>query len=165
MSKMIFIIEKKDEGKRLDNFLKFEKDFSTRLIKKLTKNDGVYINGKTAWADDVLKVGDRVEVFIKENKEQDIIPENIPLNVVYEDEDILVVNKPPFMVVHPTKGHPYGTLANAVMYYFENTGQKSIVRLVNRLDRDTSGLVIIAKSQFAHQDMAYQWANHLSFQS
>ncbi|KRQ87312.1 Ribosomal large subunit pseudouridine synthase D [Caloramator mitchellensis] len=160
MSKMEFNIEKKDAGKRLDNFLKFEKEFSTRLIKKLTKNDGVLINGKPAWANDVLREGDRVEILIKENKEQDIIPEDIPLNVVYEDEDILVVNKPPFMVVHPTKGHPYGTLANAVMYYFEKTGQRSIVRLVNRLDRDTSGLVIIAKSQFAHQAMAKKFDNN-----
>lgn len=82
------------------------------------------------------------------------MPEDIPIDIVYEDEDILVVNKPPFMVVHPTKSHQSGTLANGVMNYFNKTKQNCIVRLVNRLDRDTSGLVIIAKSQFAHQAMA-----------
>ncbi|MCX7904758.1 MAG: RluA family pseudouridine synthase [Caloramator sp.] len=151
---MIFNISKDDAGKRLDNFLKFEKGFSTRLIKKITKNDCAFINGKTAWADDILKEGDIVEILLKENKEQDIIPEDIPIDIVYEDVDILVVNKPPFMVVHPTKSHQSGTLANAVMHYFKRTNQNCIVRLINRLDRDTSGLVMIAKSQFAHQAMA-----------
>jgi len=154
MDRMIFNISKDDEGKRLDNFLKFEKGFSTRLIKKITKNNCAFINGKIAWADDILKEGDIVEILLKENKEQDIMPEDIPIDIVYEDEDILVVNKPPFMVVHPTKSHQSGTLANGVMNYFKKTKQNCIVRLVNRLDRDTSGLVMIAKSQFAHQAMA-----------
>ncbi|SEG13175.1 23S rRNA pseudouridine1911/1915/1917 synthase [Caloramator fervidus] len=160
MDRIIFKVTKEDEGKRLDNFLKYEKGFSTRLIKKITKNDCVFINGKVAWADDILKEGDEIEVIIKENKSQDISPEDIPLDIVYEDEDVLVVNKPPFMVVHPTKSHQSGTLANGVMNYFTKTSQNCIVRLVNRLDRDTSGLVIIAKSQFAHQAMAKMFENN-----
>jgi 23S rRNA pseudouridine1911/1915/1917 synthase len=134
---------------------------STRLYRKLIRGGFIIINGKTARSDDILKKGDKLEVILETNETQDIEPEDIPINVVYEDEDLLVVDKPPFMVVHPTKSHPSGTLANGVMNYFRKTEQNCIVRLVNRLDRDTSGLVIIAKSQFAHMAMAQKLERNL----
>lgn len=154
--KLIFDIAPEHEGRKLVNYLKFEKSFSTRLTRKLLRNGYITINGETAHAYDLLKAGDRIEVIVNTGDTQDITPEDIPIDVIYEDEDLLIVNKPPFMVVHPTRSHQEGTLANAVTYYFRERGENYIVRLVNRIDRDTSGLVMIAKSQFAHQAMAKQ---------
>jgi len=154
--KLIFDIAPEHEGRKLVNYLKFEKSFSTRLTRKLLRNGCITLNGKTAYANDLLKAEDRIEVVLNSGDTQDIAPEDIPIDVIYEDEDLLIVNKPPFMVVHPTRRHQEGTLANAVIHYFRERGQNYIVRLVNRIDRDTSGLVMIAKSQFAHQAMAKQ---------
>jgi 23S rRNA pseudouridine1911/1915/1917 synthase len=154
--KLTFDIAPEQQGRKLVNYLKFEKDFSTRLTRKLIRNGYITLNGETAYAHDVLKAGDRIEVIVNTGDTQDITPENIPIEVAYEDDDLLIVNKPPFMVVHPTRSHQEGTLANAVTYYFRERGENYIVRLVNRIDRDTSGLVMIAKSQFAHQAMAKQ---------
>lgn len=153
-NKLVYDIDKIHEGKKLINFLRFEINMSTRLSRKLTKGGFVKINKKPAISSDILKEGDKIEIILETNDTQDIEPQDIPIEVAYEDEDLLIVNKPPFMVVHPTKSHQEGTLANGVMNYFKETNQNCIVRLVNRLDRDTSGLIIIAKSQFAHMSMA-----------
>ena len=98
----------------------------------------------------ILNGDEDIEVNLSKEESQNIEPENIPLDVVYEDEDILVLNKAPFMVVHPTKSHQTGTLANGILYYFKETKQDCIVRLVSRLDMNTSGLIIIGKNQYAH---------------
>lgn len=148
------MITEEQQEKKVVNYLRFELKMSTRLTRKLILGGFVQVNGKVARSKDLLKAGDLVEVHLDTGDTQDIKAEDIPIEVVYEDLDLLIVNKPPFMVVHPTKSYQSGTLANGVMNYFEKTGQNSIVRLVNRLDRDTSGLVVIAKTQFAHQAMA-----------
>lgn len=153
-NKLEFVINEDKEGVKLINFLKHDIKMSTRLTRKLIRGGYISINGKEAKNNSILKAKDKLVIILETGENQDIEPQDIPLEICYEDEDLLIVNKPPFMVVHPTKGHPDGTLANAVVNYFRKTGQNSIVRLVNRLDRDTSGLVIIAKSQFAHQAMA-----------
>lgn len=153
-NKIIYVVKKGQEGVKLINLLRFELDFSTRLTRKLTKGGFVTVNGKIGWSSDSLKEGDKIEITLDTGDTQDIDPEDIYIDVRFEDEDLLIVNKPPFMVVHPTRSHQSGTLANGVMNYFKNTNQNCIVRLINRLDRDTSGLVVIAKSQFAHQAMA-----------
>lgn len=153
-NKLKYIIDEKNDGVKLIHFLKVELKMSTRFTRRMAKDGLGLINGKRGINSDILKKGDVVEIFIDGNETQDIEPEDIKIDIVYEDEDLLIVNKPPFMVVHPTKSHQQGTLANGIVNYFRQTGQDCIVRLVNRLDRDTSGLVIIAKSQFAHQQMA-----------
>lgn len=150
-----------EDGVKLGNYLKYELKFSTRLIRKIAKENRVLINGKYGRNSYLLKKGDKIEVIIQGEETQDIEAEEMDIDVVYEDSDILIVNKPPNMVVHPTKGHPYGTLSNGVVNYFRKTGQSCIVRLVNRLDRDTSGLVMIAKSQYAHQAMAQKLIDDL----
>ncbi|EYE88967.1 hypothetical protein Q428_04755 [Fervidicella metallireducens AeB] len=147
-------MKKEQAGVKVVNFLKFELNMSTRLTRKLVLGGYVTVNGKKAKNSTELQEGDVIDIILETQDSQDIEPEDIPVEIVYEDMDLLIVNKPPFMVVHPTKGHPNGTLANAVMHYFRKTSQNCIVRLINRLDRDTSGLVVIAKSQFAHQAMA-----------
>lgn len=158
-NKLTYEIQKNREGTKLINFLKNELKMSTRLTRRLVKGGYVTINGIAARNFSILNEGDILEIILETGESQDIEPEDIPIEVCYEDSDLLIVNKPPFMVVHPTKGHPYGTLANGVMNYFKKTNQNSIVRLVNRLDRDTSGLVIIAKTQYAHQAMAKKLDN------
>ncbi|MEF9934148.1 MAG: RluA family pseudouridine synthase [Clostridium sp.] len=154
MSSLNFTINKEHEGYKLSEYLKNEIGLSSRIIRKSLKEQRVIVNNEAKRARYSLMAGDNLVIKMSDNETQDIEPENIPIEVAYEDEDILVVNKPPFMIVHPTRSHRLGTLANAVTYYFRSRGESTIVRLVNRLDRDTSGLVIIAKSQFAHMAMA-----------
>lgn len=154
MSSLKFKIDKKYEGFKLTDYLKEEIGLSTRLIRKSLRQQRIIVNNESKRARYILKEGDNVVVEMSTDETQDIAPENIPIEVVYEDDDILVVNKPPFMVVHPTRSHQSGTLANAVTYYFRSKGENTIIRLVNRLDRDTSGLVVIGKSQYAHMAMA-----------
>lgn len=149
-----FVISKEHEDQKLVNYLKFHANMSSRLTRKLIRGGLITINESLARSNDLLREGDKIDVVLETKETQDIIPQDIPIEVAYEDVDLLIVNKPPFMVVHPTRSHQENTLANAVMNYFNTTDQDCIVRLVNRLDRDTSGLVIIAKSQYAHQGMA-----------
>lgn len=161
-NRLKYKITEEQDGKKLINFLKSGGlKISTRLSRRLIRGGLVFINGVSARNSDILKHGDCVEIVLDVDESQDIEAEDIPIDVVYEDKDLLIVNKPPYMVVHPTKSHQEGTLANGIINYFQKTEQNCIVRLVNRLDRDTSGLVIIAKSQFAHQAMAKKLDNKL----
>lgn len=157
---LTYIIDREHENKKLINYLKSHANMSTRLTRKLLRGGLITVNSTAARSNDLLKEGDRVEIVLETKETQDIIPQDIPIEVAYEDVDLLIVNKPPFMVVHPTRSHQENTLANGVMNYFKNTDQDCIVRLVNRLDRDTSGLVMIAKSQYAHQGMARKLDNN-----
>ncbi len=102
----------------------------------------------------VLKENDKIVINLNKKESQNIEPEKIDIDIVYEDSEIIVVNKRPNMVVHPTKRYQSGTLANALLYYFKETNQDCIVRLVSRLDMDTSGLIIIAKNQYAHMELS-----------
>ena len=127
--------------------------FSSRQTKKLLKGKKVYINGKAAYRDNKLKDGDILEIDLSEESRKDIVAENIELSIIYEDEHILAVNKPPFMLVHPTPNHPTGTLLNAAAHYFEGQGVKGALRLLNRLDMNTSGIVVIPKSAEVHSKL------------
>lgn len=125
--------------------------FSSRQAKKLLKSRKIHINGKTAYWDSRLKPGDIIEIDMTEESRHDIKPEKIDLQVIYEDNCLLAVNKPPYMLVHPTPNHPGGTLLNAVAYYLEDRGEKAVLRLLNRLDMNTSGIVVIPKSSAVHR--------------
>lgn len=150
MSMLKVRVEEKYAGYKIRAFLKEELDLSTRLIRGASIEKRITVNGSPVRMDFVLSTGDDVQVKIAKKESQDITPENIKINIVFEDEDILVLNKEPYMVVHPTKSYQSGTLANGVLYYFKETNQDCIVRLVSRLDMNTSGLIIIAKNQYAH---------------
>lgn len=128
-------------------------DFSSRQSKKLIKEGRVLVNGKAAYRDTRLKNGDTVEINMTEELKSDILPEAIELSIIYEDASILAVNKPPYMLVHPTSNHPKGTLLNAVAYYFREQGKQASLRLLNRLDMNTSGIVIIPKSAAVHSKL------------
>ena len=107
----------------------------------------------------ILNVGEIIKIDLAKDESQDIAPEKMDIDIIYEDEDILVVNKKPFMVVHPTKSYQSGTLANGVINYFMESNQNCIVRLVSRLDMNTSGLIIIAKNQFSHGTLSKQMSD------
>jgi len=128
-------------------------DFSSRQTKKLIKDKKVLINGKAAYRDNKLKNGDILEIDLSEESGIVTKAENIELSIIYEDEYILAVNKPPFMLVHPTPNHPTGTLLNAAAHHFEEQGVKAVPRLLNRLDMNTSGIVVIPKSAAVHRKL------------
>ena len=150
----MIILEKKVEdvveGTKLREYLKREMGISTRLIRSASIQKRIFINNEVVKMNRVIKNGEIIKIDLEKEESQNIAPEKIDIDIVYEDEDILVVNKKPFMVVHPTKTYQSGTLANGVINYFMESNQNCIVRLVSRLDMNTSGLIIIAKNQFSH---------------
>lgn len=148
------ILEKKvsniEEGTKIREYLKRELGLSTRLIRSASIDKRIFVDDIPVKMNRVLNNGETIKIDLAKDESQDITPEKMDIEIIYEDEDILVVNKKPFMVVHPTKSYQSGTLANGVINYFQESGQNCIVRLVSRLDMNTSGLIIIAKNQFSH---------------
>lgn len=154
MSFLKYTIEEQESGIKLGSYLKSHIHLSTRLVRGALREKRIFVNGRVAKASLLLKKDDSVIINLEKQESQDIEPEKMDLQIAYEDEDILVINKPCNMVVHPTKSYLTGTLANGILYYFKETGQNCIVRLVSRLDMDTSGLIIVAKNQFAHMKLS-----------
>ncbi|KEI00988.1 RluA family pseudouridine synthase [Clostridium botulinum] len=147
-------VEIQDEEIRLSHYLKNVAQCSSRFTRKAAREGRIKVNGENIRLSYMLKNDDIVELQINRKEEQDIIPEKMDLDIIYEDDDIIVVNKPKGIVVHPTKRHLNGTLSNGVLYYFNDKNENSIVRLVNRLDMDTSGLVLIAKNAYSHMALS-----------
>ena len=151
-------------GERLDSFVASQTGLTRSRAQKLIEDGEVTVGGKGAAKNLKLKVGDVVEVSIPENEEYDAQPENIPLDIHYEDEHIIIVNKPVGMVVHPAPGHPSGTLVNALMYHcgdsLSGIGGVNRPGIVHRIDRDTSGLICAAKNDAAHLSLAAQLKDH-----
>lgn len=145
-----YTVNCRDEKVKIIDYMTDFLGFSSRKSKKLLKERKLLVNGKTGYRDKKLKDGDVLEIDLTEEPRQDVLAENIPLSVVYEDDFMLALNKPPFMLVHPTPNHPQGTLLNAVSYYFKSRGEQISLRLLNRLDMNTSGLVIIPKTSEVH---------------
>ena len=133
-------------------------------MQKLIKDGNVKVNGKLVKANYKLSYDEWIQVTIPELTSPDILPENIPLDILYEDEDILIINKPKGMVVHPAAGHYSGTLVNALMYYCGDSlsGINGILRpgIVHRIDMDTTGSLLVCKNDFAHQRLAEQLKVH-----
>lgn len=154
MNKVTFIVDEKHSGKKLREYLKHVADFSSRLIRGAAMDGRICVNGNVVTLRYIIKTGDKIEFDVNKEESQNIEPEDIPLEIIYEDSDIIVVNKKPFMVVHPTKSYQSGTLANGLIYYFRKKGEDCIVRLVSRLDMNTTGLILVAKNQFAHMALA-----------
>ncbi|MBN2796747.1 MAG: RluA family pseudouridine synthase [Clostridia bacterium] len=154
-----------DESKRLDALLSdaFD-DMSRSYLQKLIEKGQVTINGAICTSKkEKVKIGDNVEIQIPEPENLNVIPENLPIDIVYEDEDLMIINKPVGMVVHPAPGNYTGTLVNALMYHSQKLSSiNGVIRpgIVHRIDKDTSGLLMIAKTDFAHQSLAEQLKEH-----
>ena len=152
-------------GERLDAFLSRQGDnLSRSAAQKLIEAGAVRLNGKLPKKNDRLSLGDTVEYTIPEPKEVDIAPKDIPLEIVYEDEDVAVINKPKGLVVHPAAGHQDDTLVNGLLYAMGDSlsGINGELRpgIVHRIDKDTSGLLAIAKNDLAHTVLASQLKDH-----
>lgn len=165
MEELRFLITEEWEDERIDKCINSLIDSLSRsYIQKLIKDGQVFVNGKVIKANYRMKAEDEIVFQIPESVEPDIEPENIPLSILYEDEDILIVDKPKGMVVHPAAGHYSGTLVNAVMYHCKGqlSGINGIMRpgIVHRIDRDTTGSIIICKNDFSHNCIAEQLKVH-----
>ncbi len=162
---MTRIIEIYGDGEnRLDKLISDSGELSRSAAAKLIERGLVSVNGKPADKKKILKSGETAFVQIPEPEEQDILPEDIPLDILYEDSDLLVVNKPKGMVVHPAAGHYSGTLVNALMFHCKDSlsGINGEIRpgIVHRIDKDTSGLLVVAKNDFAHIGLSEQIKAH-----
>lgn len=161
---MILEITENQAGERIDRFLADSQDLTRSFLQKILKEGEVIVNGKSVKANYKLRNGDRIEFEIPEAVEPDIVAEDIPLSILYEDADVLVVDKPKGMVVHPAAGHYSRTLVNAVMYHCkgELSGINGVLRpgIVHRIDRDTTGSIIICKNDMAHNEIARQLKEH-----
>jgi 23S rRNA pseudouridine1911/1915/1917 synthase len=153
-NKLTYVVGENITEVKLRDYLKFTENLSSRFIKSSGISGKISVNDKVAKLNHRINSNDKIEIDMKKDEHQNIEPEKMELEVVYEDIDLIVISKRPGMVVHPTRGYPLGTLANGVLYYFKEKGEKCIVRLVSRLDMDTSGLIIIAKNQFSHMALA-----------
>ena len=162
----LLTVPAEDTGKRLDAWLAAQPSLSlTRsAVQQLLEQGQITRNGKPAKKNDKLQSGDAVRVEVPEPQTLDVLPQDIPLEIVYEDPELLVVNKPKGMVVHPAPGHPDGTLVNALLWHCAGrlSGINGVIRpgIVHRIDRDTSGLLIVAKTDRAHLGLAEQIAVH-----
>lgn len=160
-----FEVEAEQEGERLDKFLStIYPEFSRAFFQKLIKSKQVSVNETPQKASYCVKIDDIVTVEIPDAVETTIEPENIPLDILYEDDDVLIVNKPKGMVVHPSAGHYSGTLVNAIMYHCKDTlsGINGEIRpgIVHRIDMDTTGSLIVCKNDEAHVNIAQQIKEH-----
>lgn len=161
---MTFTPEKNNIGRRLDLFVSEEGAVTRSFAVKLIENGSVLVNGKISNKKYALREGDIVDIDIPEPEEYEAKPENIPLDIVYEDKSVIVINKPSGMVVHPAAGNLDGTLVNALLYHCKDSlsGINGVIRpgIVHRIDKDTSGLLVVAKTDTAHLHLADQLKTH-----
>lgn len=162
---MDYTITNEQENLRIDKYLaQTVPDISRSYLQKLVADGQVLVNGVPVKTSYKLKSGDIVQVTIPEPEVLQIIPEDIPLDILYEDADILIVNKPKGMVVHPAAGHTTGTLVNAVMYHCKDelSSINGVLRpgIVHRIDMDTTGVLVVCKNDMAHQSLAEQLKVH-----
>ena len=159
MPKCRLIVEEEQEGMRSDAFLASYSPLSRSQIQKLIKEGKVLLNGSSLRAKEKTQTGDVFDVEYEEHTLTELLPEDIPLDIVYEDEDVIVINKPKGLVVHPAPGNESGTLVNALLFHCrELSSVNGYYRpgIVHRIDKDTSGLLVCAKNDFAHAFLSEQ---------
>ena len=165
MDSYTFETKAEDTGKRIDKYLcENIPDITRSALVKLIADGNVKVNDKLVCKNYKLRAGDRAYVFVPEPTEYKVKAENIPLDIIYEDNDLLVVNKPKGMVVHPAAGNYEGTLVNALLYHCKDnlSGINGVIRpgIVHRIDKDTSGLLLVAKNDKSHNSLAKQIKAH-----
>ena len=162
MEERTFKIDENQEHQRLDKAVALFLDVSRKRVKDLLDDNHIFVNGKSAKASYTTVLNDRITIEIPEDENTEVLPENIPLDIVYEDSDLIVINKPKGMVVHPAPGHYSGTLVNALLYHCKDlSGINGVNRpgIVHRIDKDTSGLLVVCKNDKAHKAISEQLAN------
>lgn len=161
---MDIIKVKEDSKKRIDAFVAENTEFSRVAVQRLIEEQKILVNGKPTKSSYKVQSGDEIQIEKVEAKEISLEAQDIPLDVLYEDNDIIVINKPKGMVVHPANGNPDGTLVNAVMAICKDSlsgiGGEIRPGIVHRLDKDTSGVIIVAKNDMAHINLSEQIKNH-----
>ncbi|MGN0322703.1 MAG: RluA family pseudouridine synthase [Oliverpabstia sp.] len=165
MEQISFPVDNEFENIRIDRFLaEMMREQSRSYIQKLIKEGLVTVNNHSIKSNYKVQSDDLIQITVPEPEEPDILPENIPLDILYEDQDILIINKPKGMVVHPSAGHYSHTVVNAVMYHCKDnlSGINGVMRpgIVHRIDMDTTGAIVICKNDTAHQNLAEQLKDH-----
>ena len=165
MNEIVMEITPEMEGERIDKCISnYLESLSRSYIQKIIKDGKAYVNDAVVKANYKVKVDDKVQFEIPDCEEPDIPPQDIPLDILYEDKDILIVNKPKDMVVHPAPGHYEGTLVNAIMFHCKDelSGINGVLRpgIVHRIDKDTTGSIIICKNDESHRKIAQQLKEH-----
>lgn len=164
MKKIVFDISEDDEIERIDSFLaKVLEDKSRSYLQKLIKDGSILVNKKETKASYVVRKNDNIEINLKDNIIPDILAEDIKLDILYEDSDILIVNKKKGMVVHPDKVYFSNTLVNALMFHCKDlSGINGVLRpgIVHRIDKDTTGVLVVCKNDFSHENIALQLKEH-----
>ena len=160
-----YIVQKQDKNKRIDVFgAQVNKEISRVMAQRLIDEGNILVNGKKVKASYKTKENDKITIEKENPKQIDLKPQNIPLEIIYEDNDIIVINKPKGLVVHPANGNPDGTLVNAIMAICKESlsgiGGKIRPGIIHRLDKDTSGILIVAKNDKAHINLSNQIKNH-----
>lgn len=166
---MVLSVEAADAGMRLDTYLASQiEGWSRARLQQLIEDEDVLVNRSTAKSSQKLKAGDEIEVELTISPVESFTPEPIPLEIVYEDSEVIVVNKPAGLVVHPAAGIQSGTLANALAYHFDQLSRNAGATrpgIVHRLDKNTSGLLVVAKNETAHENLAAQFRGREVFKS
>lgn len=162
---MKYVVDQNEKGKRLDIYLSQILAGKTRsYIKKLIEQENILVNGKKQKSGYLLKLNDNVEVEVPEDKTSTVLAEDIPLDIIYEDDDILIINKKKGMVVHPANGNYSGTMVNSLMFSHGDklSSINGIIRpgIVHRIDKDTSGILVVAKNDQAHKKLSEQFKVH-----
>ncbi|MEA0554359.1 RluA family pseudouridine synthase [Lysinibacillus irui] len=163
MTQVTYTIEEQQQGERIDKALSsLQTEWSRTQIGNWISEGIIQVNGEAVKAKYKVKAGDIIAIDVPEVEELDVVAENLDLDIVYEDADVLVVNKPKGMVVHPAPGHMTGTLVNGLMYHCKDlSGINGVLRpgIVHRIDKDTSGLLMVAKNDTAHESLVNQLVN------
>jgi len=168
MDEEIITISAQESGERIDALLARLIEFLSRsAAQKLLEDGMVRLQGQAVKKNYKCRAGDVFDVILPEPENTELIPQDIPLDIVYEDNDLIVINKPRGMVVHPAAGHPDGTLVNALLFHCGDTlsgiGGEKRPGIVHRIDKDTSGLLVAAKNDFTHQGLSAQLSDHSLF--
>lgn len=157
------VIEVNEEGGRVDVYLSKATDLSRSRIQTLISQGNVTLNGTVCKKNSVPKTGDIISISVPMEADVEAIAQDIPLDIIYEDDDLCVINKPQGMVVHPAPGNPDGTLVNALLFHLDSlshSGGDARPGIVHRIDKYTSGLLVVAKNDFTHESLSLQFAKH-----
>lgn len=160
MTEFRHVVTKKDDGMEVREIMRTYFDFSARLRNRIKREKLTTRNGLPTEGWHQVHEGDVISIVLPPEQSH-FPPQEIPLDIVFEDDDLMVINKQPGLIVHPTKGHPVGTVANALTWYMEQTGNLWKIRFVNRLDMDTSGLLLVAKNSYCQNDITNQMRKNL----